>query len=118
MEHVGVNGVWDACHGQPFQQFALSGLPFKPTATGHKKRTLPDQQPLLAPPYLCGKVACRTAPGQILAVGAARLEARTAEREMAYRRGRPNVVHRPHHSLAAVEYLPDAFQRQHALIDP
>ena len=40
------------------------------------------------------------------------------ERQMANARRGPQIVHGPNHGLATFKYLPDAGEREHALIDP
>ena len=51
-------------------------------------------------------------------MAASGVEMCAVERDMTDACGEPNVVHRPHNGLATAQDFANAFQREHALVNP
>ena len=116
-EEAGVDGVGYGAGLLSLQEPALACFALQPVAARYKGDASAGEHALLASPGGVGEVVAAVS-GQIGAVGAVALEPLTPQGEVAYRRGGPDVVHRPYHRLSRVEYLADILQREHALVYP
>ena len=117
-EYACVDGVGDALYPLPPEQSAGVGLPGQPMRAGHEGDVEFLHEAVLLAPHLCREVVRAAAPWEVAAVGAGLLEVAAVEGEVANGRGGPDVVHGPHHRLAALQDLLYSFQGEHPLVDP
>ena len=115
---MGVYRVWHTRHLLTIQQGTLLRLRLQPMAASHKVDALVFDHTTLLLPYRGGEIVARTTSRQEPTMVALTGEVTTAQRDMTDGRGWPDIVHRPHHRLAATQYLTDATQGEHTLIDP
>lgn len=113
-----VDRVWNTRYFLSIEQLTAFGLRLQPLAASHVVDILAIDHGLLTRPDLCGKVVIGTLARQKTTIATMGGKIATTQSKMTNSRGRPDIVHRPHHRLAATQYLTDATQGEHTLIDP
>ena len=113
MPDLGKENTFEQC----VSEMALAGFTGQPFAACHKRDAAVFEHALLLFPHRCCKVVLRTACRQQPTMMTLLFEAAAIQRQVADRRCRPQVVHRPYHMFLGSDFANGA-QRQHALVDP
>ena len=113
-----VDSVRNARHALPLKQSAKLRLIAKPLTARNETDVIVAQYGFFLSPNLCREVVVAAPIGQQPAVSTTAMELMTATGIVANGRSWPQVVHRPHHGLTAIQYFFDVGKAQHSLIYP